>query len=62
MIQERCFRQVTDLVRVTRAMRVEVGAVVPNVLPSSSTVENSLALLAFSAMTFSLTVSLATSR
>jgi len=35
---------------------------VPNALPSSSTLENSVAFLAFCAMTFSSMVSLATRR
>ena len=46
----------------SRARMSSASTVVPNALPSSSTLENSLAFLAFSAMTFSSMVSLATRR
>jgi hypothetical protein len=46
----------------SRARMSSAPMVVPNALPSSSTLANSLAFLAFSAMTLSSMVSLATSR
>jgi hypothetical protein len=46
----------------SRARMSSASMVVPNAFPSSSTLENSLAFLAFSAMTLSSMVSLATRR